>query len=175
MANEPKPVAKPALTRLQKIALALLGVLFLGSVAARAMLLSRTDPPTSNNSSTLQPASYLASTRAESSAPATEGTLEAALPYLTEGSLFALLGFALGYTTRKIFKIGLIVIALAFVVLQALSYAKVATVDWGGLVDWLNGAILNLKENETVTQFFTRRIPSTGALIAGVFVGFQRG
>ncbi len=178
MANAPKKsdASSRGLTKLQKILLGALAVLFLGSATARAVLLAQRDPPTKSSSSTLEPASYLASTKTDSSAPETShGALETALPYVTEGSLFALIGFALGYTTRKIFKLGLIVLAVFFVALQALNYAKVATVDWGGLVDWLNRAVLNLKENETVTQFLTKRVPTTGALLAGVFFGFKRG
>lgn len=176
MAASPKKTNDHGLSRLQRTLLIALALLFVVSATTRALLLARQDPPTQRSSSTLEPASYLASTKSESSAPKTEsGALEDALPYVTEGSLFALIGFALGYTTRKIFKIGLIVLAVFFVAVQALSYAKVATVDWGGLIDWLNRAILNLKENETVTQFVTRRIPSTGALLLGVLIGFKRG
>jgi uncharacterized membrane protein (Fun14 family) len=177
MSNAPKkPAASGGLSKLQKLLLGALAVLFVGSATARAVLLARRDPPTKSSSSTLEPASYLASTKSNGAATETGGgALEDALPYVTEGSLFALIGFALGYTTRKIFKIGLIVLAVFFVALQALNYTKVATVDWGGLVDWLNRAVLNLKENETVTQFLTKRIPTTGALLVGVFLGFKRG
>lgn len=176
MSNTPKKQPAHGLSRLQRILLIVLAVLFVGSATTRAVMLARRDPPTKTSSSTLEPASYLASTKSQSSAPETKpDALESALPYVTEGSLFALIGFALGYTTRKIFKIGLIVIAVLFLALQALSYAEVATVDWGGLVDWLNNAIFNLKKNETVTEFVTRRIPSTGALVAGLFLGFKRG
>jgi len=176
MANTSKSPAGAGLTRLQRIVLILLAVLFVGSATTRAVMLSQRDPPTKTSSSTLEPASYLASTKNQSSAPETKpDALEGALPYVTEGSLFALIGFALGYTTRKIFKVGLVVIAVLFLALQALTYAEVATVDWGGLIDWLNNAIFNLKKNETVTEFVTRRIPSTGALVAGVFFGFKRG
>lgn len=176
MAAPAQPAAPKRLTGLQRITLTVLAVLLIGSAIARAVLLSRAEPATSTSSSTLQPSNYLASTRsAPTDSAGKTSAFEDALPFVTEGSLFALIGFALGYTTRKVFKIGLIVLAVAFIAIQALTYAKVASVDWGGLVDWLNKAVLNLKENDTVTQFVTRRVPSTGALVAGAVLGFKRG
>ena len=100
---------------------------------------------------------------------------ERALPYVTEGSLFGLIGFALGYASRKFVKIGLIVLALFFVGLQALVWTGSVSVDWGGLAGKLNALVFNLKENESVLQFITRRIPSGASLLAGYALGFQRG
>ena len=98
-----------------------------------------------------------------------------ALPYVTEGSLFGLIGFALGYASRKFVKVGLIVLALFFVGLQALVWTGSVSVDWGGLAGKLNTLVFNLKENESVLQFVTRRIPSGASLLAGYALGFQRG
>ncbi len=175
MAPTSKTAAQPGLTRVQRAVLIVLAVLLVGSAIARGVLLAKRAPSSAVTDTTLTPANYLASTRTTAKEPPSSGVIEDALPYVTEGSLFALIGFALGYTTRKIFKIGLILLVVAFVAIQALTYAKVASVDWGGLVDWLNRAVLNLKENDTVTQFVTRRIPSTGALVAGAALGFKRG
>lgn len=175
MAATPKPPAQAGLTRVQRAVLIVLSVLLVGSAIARGVLLAKRSPSSSATETALEPSNYLASTRSPAEEPPSSSVFEDALPYVTEGSLFALIGFALGYTTRKIFKIGLIVLAVAFIAIQALTYAKVASVDWGGLVDWLNRAVLNLKENDTVTQFVTRRVPSTGALLAGAALGFKRG
>ena len=46
-------------------------------------------------------ASSLVAPGAQSTAEAEPGTLEAFLPYLTEGSFFALMGFAVGYATLR--------------------------------------------------------------------------
>ncbi len=175
MAASPKAPAQAGLTRVQRAVLIVLSVLLVGSAIARGVMLAQRAPSRSATDTTLAPSNYLASTRSAAQEPQSSGVIEDALPYVTEGSLFALIGFALGYTTRKIFKIGLLLLAVAFIAIQALTYAKVASVDWGGLVDWLNRAVLNLKENDTVTQFVTRRIPSTGALVAGAALGFKRG
>lgn len=101
--------------------------------------------------------------------------LERSLPYVTEGSFFGLIGFALGYATRKFVKLGLILLALFFVGLQALVWTGTVSVDWSGMLGKLNALLFNLRENESMTQFLTRRIPSAGGMLAGYFIGFQRG
>lgn len=102
-------------------------------------------------------------------------SIEGALPFLTEGSFFALIGFALGYASRKILKILLFFVAVFFVGLQALQYADILSVDWSKMIGLFNKWILNIKENESFTQIITNRIPSGGGLIAGYWLGFRRG
>lgn len=102
-------------------------------------------------------------------------TLEKYLPYLSEGAFFAILGFALGYTSRKVVKVGLILLALCFLAIQALVWTGHAEVDWGGVLAKVNDIVFNLKEGETVSQFLTRRVPSGGSLLAGYVLGFRRG
>jgi len=109
-------------------------------------------------------------------APAAEPTpLERSLPYLTEGSLFGLIGFALGYASRKFVKLGLIVLALFFVGLQALVWTGSVSIDWSGLLGKLNALVFNLQENESMSAFLTRRIPAGGGMLLGYWIGFQRG
>jgi uncharacterized membrane protein (Fun14 family) len=109
-----------------------------------------------------------------SGAPA--GGLEAALPMVTEASFFGLIGFALGYLSRKIFKVALIGIALFFLGLQGLVHFEVIQpVDWPLAVQKVNDFILNLKQNQTFTQWITERVPTAGALTAGYLLGLKRG
>lgn len=97
------------------------------------------------------------------------------LPYVTEGSFFGLIGFALGYASRKLVKVGLVLLALFFVVLQALVWTGTVSVDWGGLVGKLNAWVFNLTESETASEFLRRRVPSAGGMLAGYLIGFRRG
>jgi uncharacterized membrane protein (Fun14 family) len=150
--------------------------LLLGSVAARGALLSSRTASEGGGAAALQPNNYLATGLGEAPrSQADSGAIEKALPYITEGSLFALIGFALGYATRKVFKVGLIVLALVFIGIQVLVYTGSAQIEWGGVVEWVNKGVLNLKENETLSGFFTKRVPSAGALLASYIVGFRRG
>lgn len=101
--------------------------------------------------------------------------LTRSLPYVTEGTFFALIGFALGYATRKFVKLGLILLALFFVALQALVWTGTVAVDWSGLLGKLNALLFNLQADESMQQFWTRRIPSAGGMLAGYLIGFKRG
>ena len=170
MAEKTPAPERRGLTGLQKGILVLLAVALAGSIALRAAFGSRQDGSGGSSSG----AQGFSAASAGESAP--EPTpLESALPYVTEASLFGLIGFALGYSTRKLFKLTLIVIALAFVGAQALVHLGWVEIDWSGLAGKLNGWVLNLKESKSVTAFLTDRIPSAGALLAGWVVGFRRG
>lgn len=178
MADKVSTPTTGGMSKLQKVVLCTLIVALIGSVAARAAILSKRPEAASGASSALQPSSYVASgEKSASTAQHDEqaGALERSLPFVTEASLFALIGFALGYATRKVFKLALLVIALVFIAIQTLSYFNLLDVEWGGVVGWINKAILNLKENESITKFLTRRVPSVGSLVVGYFLGFRRG
>ena len=161
----------------------LLGVLAL-SVAARAVL---GDPaPMSgagDRAATPEGASSFVSGLPPANPGSTDDAVEAAesgsveqlLPFLTEGSFFALIGFALGYATRKVVKLLLIFVAIFFAGLQALVYAGVADVDWGQAIDLLNGLILNVKEEQTLTEIAKAKLPSFGGLAGGYLLGWRRG
>lgn len=172
MANEkqpPKDTPKKGLSGLQVTLVALFALLFVGSLALRL----RADPERAAQGVPAG-ATGLVQGGAETTPP--EATpLERSLPYVTESSLFGLLGFALGYASRKFVKLALIALALFFVGLQALSWMGAVTIDWGVLVSKLNAWIFDLQENESMTAFLTRRIPSGGGLVLGYWVGFARG
>ncbi|MFH0947276.1 MAG: FUN14 domain-containing protein [Planctomycetota bacterium] len=102
-------------------------------------------------------------------------TASEVMPYVTEGSFFALIGFALGYLSRKVVKLGLILLAVLFLAVQGLSYAEVVSVDWDRALQLVNDLVLNLKENQTVTEVLKDRLPSAGGLVAGYALGFRKG
>ena len=122
-----------------------------------------------------------------SPAPDGEGTAEAegeaavpegvasALPVVTEASFFGLIGFALGYASRKAVKLGLLAIAGLFITLQTLVYLDVVAVDWSRAVSLVNDLVLNLQQDQTLAEIAKAKIPTAGALAGGYFVGFRRG
>lgn len=110
-----------------------------------------------------------------SAAAEPDGALEDLLPLLTEGTFFALIGFALGYASRKVVKLGLIFVAIFFAGLQALVYAGVADVDWSAGIELINGLILNVKQDQTFSEILKAKIPTAGGLFAGFLLGFRRG
>lgn len=186
--------ARSALGRFQKISLGGLALLFVLSLGARAFGAGSAKSADADRSApgaaTLVPAggqsfvggetpSYFPPTGEDASlsieADSEPGALEAMLPVLTEASFFAMIGFALGYASRKVVKLALIVLAGFFLLLQLMTYGGVTTIDWGRLIDILNDWILNLKENQSITEVLTDRVPTAGSLIAGYFIGFRRG
>lgn len=171
MATEPVSETTAGLTVLQKVVLALFSTVLVGSVALRAV------GPTSSPSGSDTPAGAqgLVATGGTAEPVAEPGPLEQLLPYLTEAGLFGLIGFALGYTSRKLFKLALIALAIAFVAVQGLVHLGWLEVDWGGLLERLNAWLFNLRESATVSEFLTDRVPSGGALLVGWLVGFKRG
>lgn len=97
------------------------------------------------------------------------------LPMVTEASFFGLIGFALGYFSRKVVKVGLILIGIGFIAAQGLSYVGVVDIKWDRAIDLVNGAILDIKGSQSWKEIFAHKIPTMGALIAGYFVGFRKG
>ncbi|MBK6940041.1 MAG: hypothetical protein IPH13_07515 [Planctomycetes bacterium] len=102
-------------------------------------------------------------------------TPESVLPYLTEGSFFGILGFALGYTSRKIVKLFLILLALVFAAVQGLAVAGVADVDWNKALALANDLIFNVNQHAGWIEFMKAKLPSAGAFCGGFLLGFKRG
>jgi len=110
----------------------------------------------------------------EGAVPVSDGVADA-LPIVTEASFFGLIGFALGYASRKAVKLGLLAVAALFITLQTLVYLDVIAVDWSRAVSLVNDLVLNLREDQTIAEVAKAKIPTAGALVGGYFVGFRRG
>ena len=169
--TDPNAPGKRSLTTFQRTFLGLLLAALVVSVGWRAYAIS------SRSSSDATPGMHAASfvgTEGAQGEPAPEG-FERLLPYITEGSFFGIIGFALGYASRKFMKVGLIAIAILFIGVQLLVSSGYVAVDWLGVRSEVNQLIFNIKENETITSFLTHKVPSVGALFLGCVLGFKRG
>lgn len=142
-----------------------------GSVALR-MLLGHAPAGTSN----VMPngARAFASNAAES-APSAASFLDTALPYITEASLFGLIGFALGFTSRKIFKLVLVLAALGFIAIQVLVSMGKLEVDWSSVVHSIDHWILNIDVHASVPSFLKARVPTLAAFAVGYLLGLRKG
>ena len=107
--------------------------------------------------------------------PAGGGGAPEALPYVTEASFFAIIGFALGYASKKVVKLLLLLVAGLFVVIQGLGYLDVVTVDWQRAIDLANQVVLNVKADQEWKDALLARIPSVGSFVAGYALGFRKG
>lgn len=161
-----------------KAVLVVICLVLLGSIAARAWT-ARDGGGDGGGGGSGAPAgasSFLQGSSGSRAAPdEPEGPVEQALPAVTEASFFALIGFALGYTTKKLVKLGLLLVALAFVVVQLLVHFGVLEVDWNALTEKLNRLVLNVREDGSVQELLTDRIPTAGGLGAGWLLGLRRG
>ncbi len=188
MAEEHKPTAadKPAAprapaTRRHRWAFLALAAILLISVVVRAFTGAGTPPPEAaraplglqSQGQGFFPGLPPATEAAPEAEPQTG--LLAALPYLTEGSFFALIGFALGYASKLVLKLGLVLVALLFLAVQGMVWAEVATVDWGLLIEKLNTLIFNVGGAESAREWLEARVPSAGGFLAGYLLGLRRG
>lgn len=107
--------------------------------------------------------------------PRESSALATVLPYVTEASLFGLIGFALGFTSRKVFKLALILLALAFVTLQVLVSMGRLEVDWNQMIRAIDGWILNMNFDSTVPEFLKRRLPTMAMFALGYVLGLRKG
>lgn len=168
MPSAPADPSRPALSSLQIGLLVLLVVALLGSVGLRAHERRKAGQP----GGAAGVRTLVDGTPSATGEP--ESALERSLPYVTEGSFFGLIGFALGYASRKFVKVVLVVVALFFLGLQALVWTGTVSVDWSGIVGKLNALVFNLRANESMAAFLGRRVPAVGGMLAGYLIGFQR-
>ncbi|MBL8860876.1 MAG: hypothetical protein JNK02_02600 [Planctomycetes bacterium] len=170
MARAPAPAAQ-GMPPFQKVVLVLVALTLVVSVAAR-MLVGEPSRPAPNPMP--EGARSFAAQTTEHAPVEAEGW-QALLPAVTEASLFGLIGFALGYTSRKALKLLLILIAVAFLAVQVLVARGDLTVDWGGAVRAIQAWILNLQADVPIMEFLRTRIPTAIAFVACWLVGFRRG
>jgi uncharacterized membrane protein (Fun14 family) len=180
-ASQPKAGAR--VSRRHRWAFWLLAVVLLASVVLRAFTGAGTPPPEAakaplglqTQADSFLPGLVPTGEPTPGTAEEPEGGLLAALPYLTEGSFFALIGFALGYASKLVLKLALVLLALLFLALQGLVWADIATVDWGLAIEKLNTLIFNVRGADTTREWLEARVPSAGGFIAGYLLGLRRG
>lgn len=165
------PTAARGMPGFQKGVLALIVVVLVASVAARMLL---HDPAVPAPNAMPEGARGFAA-QAATDHPREAAWWQSVLPVVTEASLFGLIGFALGYSTRKAFKLLLILIAVAFVAVQVLVARGALSVDWGGVASSIQGWVLNLHADVPVAEFLKTRIPTAIAFVSCWWLGFRRG
>lgn len=163
---------KPALTPYQRAFLGAMLLLLLASIVLR--VLPRAEPAAPPGGITPY-ANAVVEGSAATEGEQPPGGLPRFLPYLTEGALFGLIGFALGYASRKLLKLALICAVLIFLVVQLLSWSGIVSVDWRALLNAPLRWIHALSENEALGAAWTGHVPAAIVLIVGGLFGFRRG
>ena len=107
--------------------------------------------------------------------PAAQSWLETILPYVTEASLFGLLGFAVGYTSRKLLRWAVVLLGIGFVVLLVLAAQGKADVNVSQVVKTIDQWILNAHWDVSLPEFVKHRVPTVVMFAIGWFVGLRKG
>ncbi|MBL8693365.1 MAG: hypothetical protein JNJ88_04635 [Planctomycetes bacterium] len=156
---------------IRKLVLSAIVLIFVGSILLRFSLGSDAPQGGPAGSTGLAPSSA-----APSGSEGGAGSRVAEfLPYFTEGSFCALIGFALGFASRKVVKVGLVLLGLFSAAVFGLSAADVVQVDWSKATELMNGLILNLREAAGWADSAVQHLPSAGAFLGGYLFGYRRG
>lgn len=102
--------------------------------------------------------------------------MEGLLFALKSGGIGLLSGIVIGYISKKISKIVVLFIALAFILLQVAVYNGYIQIDW---LSWKDTAFEVVKQTKLPTISFKdiimRNIPFSAAAIIGFIFGFKKG
>ena len=87
-------------------------------------------------------------------------------------------GLAVGYTAKKMTKLVALALGVAFILVQALSYSGLITVNWGAVQDTAQGVWSDGQGGTMADRawaILTANLPFGGAFVAGFALGFRLG
>lgn len=102
--------------------------------------------------------------------------METILFILKSGGIGLISGIAIGFISKKISKIAVFLLALAFILIQVAVYNGYIEIDW---LSWKDTAIETVKQTKLPTislkNIILRNIPFSIAAISGFILGFKKG
>lgn len=102
--------------------------------------------------------------------------MEVILFALKSGGIGLLSGVAVGFISKKVSKIMVFFIALAFILLQIAIYNGYINVDW---LSWKDTAVEVVKQTKlptaSIQDIILRNIPFSIAALIGFIFGFKKG
>lgn len=101
--------------------------------------------------------------------------MERALPYLSEGGCLGIAGFLLGLASKKVLKLFLFLAIGAFALVKGLGYGGIVSVDWAQAWQLAQDLVLNVKASAPLGELVQNHLPSAGAFVGGLAVGFKSG
>jgi uncharacterized membrane protein (Fun14 family) len=155
----------------QKAVLVAIVLVLVVSVAVRMLIVD----PSSTAANPMPAGARSFATQAAATHPEDAAWWQSFLPAVTEASLFGLIGFAMGHSTRQVFRFALLLIAAGFVVVQIFVARGTIEFEWGPIVRGIQAWILNLRPDVPVLEFLKTRVPTALTFAACWFVGFRRG
>jgi len=102
--------------------------------------------------------------------------MDAIIFALKSGGIGLLSGIAVGFISKKVSKIMVFMIALAFILIQVAIYNGYISVDW---LSWKDTAVEMAKRTKiptaSIQNIIMRNIPFSVAAIIGFIFGFKKG
>ncbi len=102
--------------------------------------------------------------------------MEGLLFALKSGGIGLLSGIVIGFISKKISKIVVLIIALVFILLQVAVYNGYIQIDW---LSWKDTAIEVVKQTKipdvSLQNIIMRNIPFSVAALIGFIFGFKKG
>lgn len=102
--------------------------------------------------------------------------MEVILFILKSAGIGLLSGVAVGFISKKISKIAVFFIAVAFILIQVAIYNGYIEIDW---LSWKDTAVNAMKETKLPTaslkEIIMRNIPFSVAALVGFIFGFKKG
>ena len=87
-------------------------------------------------------------------------------------------GVAVGYTAKKAAKGMAVILGIVFILIQALTYYGLITVNWGSFEARATALWMDSHGETLPTRFWemlTNNLPFGGTFVAGFMIGFNKG
>lgn len=100
------------------------------------------------------------------------------IPLVAQIGLGGVVGFAVGFTVKKVSKLAALVLGSLFIMLQVLAYYGIVTIDWGPINHWWAQFVEPTAMRgrwATVRTILFANIPAAGGAIPGFVMGLKMG
>ena len=97
---------------------------------------------------------------------------------VTQLGLGAVIGFCVGFLLKKVRKIAAMLVALAFILVQALAYLEIITIDWSPIASWWERARQTEtleRQWSTVQSMLFANVPALAGAVPGLIIGLKKG
>jgi uncharacterized membrane protein (Fun14 family) len=100
------------------------------------------------------------------------------IPLIAQIGMGAVLGFAVGFTVKKVSKLAALILGSLFIMLQVLAYYGIVIIDWGPIHHWWNQFVEPKALQgrwSTIRTILFANIPASGGAIPGFIMGLKMG
>ncbi len=173
--DAPKPAAGRTLTRVQIACLLGAGVLMLLGAVLWGVTGGMDAPGDTRAETHATPGVQSLTDVPEGEPPPEDSLLDDLSPAVFRFGFSFVVGFAIAYAARTFLRISLVAAGVFLLLLLGLEYAGIISVNWDTMQDHYRSLLASTRESlESFRTFITGRLPSAGAALAGLVVGFRK-